>query len=216
MSAPTSNSPPEDVQKLLVSYLSLRAAIGVCAIGLPIAVLSIGAIFGIPLQSSISAYYHIEQTRNIFVAALCAIGVFLLTYNGYKSEKYLNKIMGLAAIGVAFFPTSTPNTLPPSLEYTIGILHGISAVILFLGMVFLAYYWFPKNQSATKNLTEADKQNNTRGYRVCALVIVAALFKNYKTFKFIIITKCEILPASTKPCQISCAPTKPVFGFLEA
>ena len=182
MSATTTNSPPiaipeipQDVQKLLISYLNLRAAIGVCAIGLPITVLSVGALYGIPQQSSISAYYHVEQTRNIFVAALCAIGVFLLTYNGYKSEKYLNKIMGLAAIGVAFFPTSTPSTPRPSLEYNIGMLHNISAVILFLGMTFLSYYWFPKNQSATKDLTSKDKQRNARGYQACALVIAAAL-----------------------------------------
>ena len=46
--------------------------------------------------------------RNIFVGALCALGVFLGAYDGYDevdSPDYQHQLLALCAIGVAFCPT---------------------------------------------------------------------------------------------------------------
>jgi len=67
---------------LIISYLSLRKAIGFLGILLPF-VLYFGAliIFGTGLQTSISGYYHTGM-RDVYVGTLCVIGFFLFSYKG--------------------------------------------------------------------------------------------------------------------------------------
>jgi hypothetical protein len=44
--------------------------------------------------------------RNVFVGALCALGVFLVAYRGYDGvDDAITDVAGFAVIGVAFFPT---------------------------------------------------------------------------------------------------------------
>jgi hypothetical protein len=46
------------------------------------------------------------RRRNIFVGALCALGVFLGAYDGYDDwDRWITNIAGLGALGVAFCPT---------------------------------------------------------------------------------------------------------------
>jgi hypothetical protein len=52
-----------------------------------------------------SGYYYTGM-HNIFVGALCALGVFLVAYNGYDDlDRWITNIAGAAAIIVALFPT---------------------------------------------------------------------------------------------------------------
>jgi len=54
---------------------------------------------------SMSGYYYTDM-RNVFVGALCALGVFLGAYDGYDDvDRWITNIAGLCAIGVAFCPT---------------------------------------------------------------------------------------------------------------
>ena len=87
--------------------------VGLIALLLP-AVLILGtkAISGGAwFQQRISAYYY-TSTRNVFVGALCAIGVFFLVYqhrpieHGFEVDKWVANVAAVAAIGVAFFPTA--------------------------------------------------------------------------------------------------------------
>jgi len=60
------------------SYLSLRKAVGWIGMSLPF-VLMLGVILifnGNLIQESISHYYYTGM-RNVFVGALCAVGLFL-------------------------------------------------------------------------------------------------------------------------------------------
>ena len=68
---------------LASAYTHLQQIVGVIAVLLPFALL-IGnkALSGDELESSISAYYHTPM-GDVFVGALCALGVFFLSYN-YK------------------------------------------------------------------------------------------------------------------------------------
>jgi hypothetical protein len=52
-----------------------------------------------------SGYYYTDM-RNVFVGALCALGVFLVAYDDYDPvDRWVTNIAGFAAIGVAFCPT---------------------------------------------------------------------------------------------------------------
>ena len=64
------------------SYLIMRALVGALGIALPFALVLIDGwgFDGHPFpRTSLSAYYY-SGTRELFVGALCAIGVFLITY----------------------------------------------------------------------------------------------------------------------------------------
>ncbi|MGB0789115.1 MAG: hypothetical protein ACPGQR_06225, partial [Marinirhabdus sp.] len=68
---------------LVVSYLTLRNAIGIIGIALPIVLLlgSVALFECDELHQSISHYYH-TRMRNVFVGALCAVALFLFCYKG--------------------------------------------------------------------------------------------------------------------------------------
>ena len=100
----------------VVHLRTLRAAIGVLGLALPWALalgenlrdryLSSGSAAGRwILEGSISAYYHTGM-REVFVAILAALGIFLLCYKGpEKWDVLAAKIAGASAILVALLPT---------------------------------------------------------------------------------------------------------------
>jgi len=72
-------------QTLLISYLSLREAVGILGFSLPI-VLVLGNLLifhSKAIEDSISNYYYTGM-RGVFVGTLWAIGVFLVSYRGYE------------------------------------------------------------------------------------------------------------------------------------
>jgi hypothetical protein len=157
---------------LIPSYLSLRFGIGFIAFVLPVAILLIAGFNRVPFKASISAYYHVPSTRDVFVAALSIIGVFLITYRGYNTaERRFSSLQGLAALGVAFFPTTDPTSNLPG---WVGWVHYLSAGTLFVLMALFAFVFFPKNNSATR-MTEAEQKNNNAIYLVCGTLISLVL-----------------------------------------
>lgn len=95
-----------DRNELIVSYLFLRQTVGWIGTLLPIVLLVGNAISSsAPRPDSISGYYYTDM-RNIFVGALCALGVFLVAYRGYDDvDESITNVAGVAAIGVALCPT---------------------------------------------------------------------------------------------------------------
>ena len=73
-----------DKSDLVISYLTLRKAIGVLGISFPV-ILALGAcIFaGFDIQRSVSSYYHTNM-QDVFAGILFAIGLFLFSYRGYE------------------------------------------------------------------------------------------------------------------------------------
>jgi hypothetical protein len=95
-------------------------------------------------QDSISVYYY-TAARNVFVAALCCLGVMLIVYKGSKdTEDVLLNLAGTLAFFVAFVPTKVPD--PPG----------------------------PKQMSPTPGERLAAIDNNV-GAAVVALVVAAAI-----------------------------------------
>jgi hypothetical protein len=118
----------------IISYLSLRRIVGAIGILLPF-VLRIGIIFfNHEIPYSISSYYY-SPMRNVLVASLCALGVFLIAYKGYDGlDTGITNVAGGAAIGVAFFPTSDPSFSPA----WVGHLHPVFATVAMLSLALMA------------------------------------------------------------------------------
>jgi hypothetical protein len=84
----------------------LRQVVGWIGTLLPIVLIVGNAISSTtPRPDSMSGYYYTDM-RNIFVGALCALGVFLVAYDGYDDvDRWVTNIAGGGAIGVALCPT---------------------------------------------------------------------------------------------------------------
>lgn len=137
----------------LKSYLVMRAAIGFLGIALPIA-LFLGDAFWLKgtmeARGSLSAYYH-SGMRDVFVGALFATGVFLVTYRvvEHTLDNVLSIIAGVAVMGVALFPTTRPPEIGIPLtplearlgEQRVAVVHYVCAgiFIVLLGVISLIF-----------------------------------------------------------------------------
>jgi hypothetical protein len=170
---------------LVISYLTLRKAVGYLGITLPF-VLSFGAFlfFGDGLQSSISSYYYTGM-RNVFVGVLCAIGVFMLSYRGYeRKDDIAGDIACFSAVGAALFPTS-PDIHPTPTTATIGAVHWTFAAVFLGTLAYFSLFLFTK----TGKKTTSRKLQRNRVYRGCGWIMIACL---------ILISTYKLLPDSLK------------------
>lgn len=186
MATPIPVNKKDPKYSMLRSYLNLRAAIGLLAIALPISVSVVGWLTGEPIRTSISSYYHYAFTRDVFVASLFAIGVFLICYSGYdykdwrRNEVWLHRFMGMAAILVGMCPTFQNKVTVGNYLIFLSHVHIGAAVILMVLMAVMALWMFPLNQELTKldedeQVAAAKKECNAWVYRGCGFVIAAVL-----------------------------------------
>ena len=136
---------------LIMSYLLMRVLIGVIAVLLPFALILANWIIGHGVESSVSGYYYTPML-NIFVGSLCAIGVFLISYDGYDlADRTITDVAGLCAICIACFPT-TPAHQPTARQVLIGDLHLTFACTAFVLLSVMAFR-FAKRQPTPPGLT---------------------------------------------------------------
>jgi hypothetical protein len=175
----------------VISYLTLRKAIGIIGFLLPI-VLIIGKwLWQSPgFLDSISGYYYTVM-GDVLVGSLCAIGVFLLSYRGYDNpdwhlplvkgpEDLVSNAAGIGAIGVALFPTpngSDPTTLEEFFGADrLGLLHVGFAALFFISISYISIRLFTKRDLATKDpIAEPKKRRNNRIYKACGWAILACI-----------------------------------------
>ena len=129
--------------------------------------------------TSISAYYYTGAAA-AFVGMLISLSLFLFTYRGYRNEhnwadRAAAVTAAFAALGVAFFPTVAPRGAAPLTWWGRhdGILHHISAIVLFSMFAVFALFLFritPKGEQASKTKTWRN-----HAYLVCGLLIVASM-----------------------------------------
>jgi hypothetical protein len=162
----------EHENPLVISYLTLRKAIGYLGIALPFVLYFGGKLLhGLGMQSSISAYYHTEM-GDVFVGTMCSIGVFMAAYKGYeKQDDIAGDLACLFAVGVALFPTA-PDA-PSQQDKFIGAIHLTSAALFFLTLSFFSLYLFRKT-NPDKTPTR-QKLNRNKVYRVCGYTMLGAL-----------------------------------------
>ena len=158
---------------LVISYLTLRKAVGVIGTSLPF-VLVIGKwlLQGWGIQSSISAYYYTSM-RDVFVGSLCAIGVFLLSYRGYEpADDLAGNLACVFAVGVALFPTS-PATGASAAQTVIGYVHLTFASAYFLTLAYFSLALFRKT-NPNGRMTARKKERNVV-YTVCGYTILVCI-----------------------------------------
>jgi hypothetical protein len=105
--------------EMVIDYQTLRAVIGAIAVLLvPVVYVANWLIFtrhvgecfvpNVRIPGSLSGFYYTHM-RNLFVGAMCAMGVFLVAYRGFGGRDYwFTNVAGLAAIGIGLFPTMPP------------------------------------------------------------------------------------------------------------
>jgi hypothetical protein len=150
----------QDERSLLVSYLTLRRIVGALGLALPVVLWLISRT----LQPSISAYYDLDHSRDVFVGVLFAIGFFLLTYRGYeRTDDICGYISFVCALGVSLFRHNGSTV--------VSRVHFGSAAVLFLTFAYYSWFLFTKTSGATT----PQKRIRNRVYRASAVIIVACL-----------------------------------------
>ncbi|PYV16594.1 MAG: DUF998 domain-containing protein [Acidobacteria bacterium] len=167
------NQLPGPKVPLVLSYLSLRKAVGIIGFALPFVLASGKCLFQSPgLQASISCYYYTEM-RNVFVGSMCVIGVFLMSTKGYdRKDKIAGILACVFAVGVAFFPTNPCTGVAQ--HKLIGALHLSFAALLFLTLAYFSLVLFTKTDPM-KIPTRQKRQRNAV-YRICGYTILVCIF----------------------------------------
>lgn len=172
---------------MVASYLAVRRAVGFTGLLLPLALWPLGwLLFGVGVQDNMSCYYH-TPLRDVFVGALCAIGVFLYCYEGHDwIENWTANAGSAAAIGVALLPLD-PGSDPLVQQSLVGYLHSLCGGALFLTLAFYSYHHFPSRSKppgdpadggpTTDENEEAEPHVAQRDliYRASGLVILLAM-----------------------------------------
>lgn len=166
---------------MVVSFLTIRRAVGILGIALPI-VLFFGTRFiGLCpiLKNSISSYYY-SLMGNYFTGTLCAVGLFLFTYKGvHHNEQLLTNIAAIFAVITALFPTNSSHlandcniiTKPDnSISDTV---HYLGAAFFFVILAYISVFIFPKLDPG-RSLTPKKLQRN-KIYRACGIIMICAL-----------------------------------------
>lgn len=201
--------------ELVIDYLTLRRLVGIIGLLLPF-VLIIGAVvMSASRPDSMSGYYYTPM-RNIFVGSLCALGIFLIAYVGYDEvDKWITNIAGLAAVGVAFCPTTPSGTVTSSVR-TVGNIHVVFAMITFVSLGLMALRFAKGGQTP-------DAAPNTIGQVRHGLAFGAAASTTAPRAEIIayrvcgtLILLCVLLAVLTNFLPVSVNATWPTLFILEA
>ena len=158
---------------LVISYLTLRKAVGILGVALPF-IVSLGGmlIFHNGIQSSISSYYHTGM-RDVFVGILWTIGFFLYSYKGYERiDNIAGNLACVFAVGVSLFPTAADGSTSPAAEFVGGV-HLFFAALFFLTLIYFSLFLFTKTNLNKQSTPEKLQRNIV--YKVCAYVMFACV-----------------------------------------
>ena len=165
-------------EQLIISFLSIRKAIGILGIALPFALLFGSLLIDNcdQIQGSISAYYY-TKVRNVFVGILCAVAFYLFSYKGYdKKDRILSALCGLSSLGVAFLPTSVDPPLSNCVnqlvaDSMVSNLHFLSAGVFFSLSAYISIKQFTLGSS---NPTPQKLKRNSV-FRWCGYIMILCL-----------------------------------------
>jgi hypothetical protein len=185
---------------MVMDYRALRAVIGVIAFVLvPVVYIAnwvlftrhVGTCFwpNPRIPGSLSAFYYTHM-RNLFVGAMCAMGLFFAAYRGYSGwDNWFTNAAGVAAICIGLFPTRPPqyvtspkgpnqfftpsNLCGPTTLITyhespdqrlIGYVHIVSLFVLIAMVFFMVLVQFTKTRKPDTgtSVPEVDAQSAER------------------------------------------------------
>jgi hypothetical protein len=174
--------PPLD-NEFVISYFTLRKAIGWLGLLMPIIVRWGAKLFEkIPSHDSVSAYYYTSM-RDVFVGILAATGVFLFCYRGPdKQDNILTNIAGLCAIGIGLLPTEPiyHDLIAARFDTSANCysnhgplgFHIYVVAAFFLIISYLAIFRFPK---PSRPFITKQKLTRNKIYVACGIVMVVML-----------------------------------------
>lgn len=143
-----------DDNPVQISYNSLRKAIGLAGLSLPV-VLLLGSAQG---HLSISDYYY-SNLRDWLEGVLIFLGAFLIAYRPYGQDGWgdnlVTTISGICALLVALFPTINPSLghAPDQLMLRFipvawsAHIHNFSAIGLFVSFAVLSLFYFTRGKT---------------------------------------------------------------------
>ena len=185
----------DNLQKhILATYINLRIGMAIIGIVFPVLLYVGGRFYGLPLQDSMSAYYHAlidgKSMRDFFVGILFALGVFLYLYKGYTNrENIALNFAGAFAIGIAIFP----------MEWNCGSncsnisVHGVCAVSFFLAIAYVSIWRSSDTLPLIKDEKTRARYRNT--YRAMGFAMLASpltalvltlFFQNAKSYNYFV------------------------------
>jgi hypothetical protein len=155
----------------IISYLTLRKAVGYLGLLLPFALLAGNwVIFSGSLQQSVSDYYYTGM-RGVLVGGLGVIGAFLLAYHGYdRWDSLFTNAAGVGAVGVALFPTPPDN--PSTAASIVGDFHFAFGSVMFASLIVIALWLFRKTGPGGRTHV---KQLRDTVYLISGLIMLVAL-----------------------------------------
>jgi hypothetical protein len=149
--------------RIVVSYLTLRRAVGILGISLPIILFTWGMLAGRLWLDTISAYYSL-RARDALVGCLCTIGCFLFTYHGHDDhDNIVTHLAGACAVLVALVPSTHPG-----IQHS---LHSVFAATLFVLLAYISYFRFTRQD----NEPTEEKLTRNRVYRGCAVAMIVCI-----------------------------------------
>ena len=178
---PSTVTPVNDPEDFIVStYFSLRVGLTVIAVLLPPVLYIWGRLHGVPLQYSMSAYYHADQgglscpgghgvARDLFVGGLFVVAGLLYAYRGVTTfENWTLNAAGILAAAIGLFPMpiqcdGIPSRFSP---------HGTFAILFFLCIASVAVYAAPGTLDRLRDRRLRDFFK--RSYRITGAVMVLA------------------------------------------
>ena len=175
MMAPDPQNPNK--KELIVSYLTLRRAIGILGLLLPFMLFFYSCFKGQGVQISISHYYFTEM-RNEFVVIISVLSLFLFCYEGYDRDKYYTRAAGIFGIIVAFVHTNFKCCLCMKPEINLREIIHLGSAALFLGLLaYISLRLFTETTPANKaaGILPPRKKARNRVYKFCAYLIFLCL-----------------------------------------
>ncbi len=168
------------------SYLIMRLLVGALGVALPfVLVLCDGLWFdGDPFpRDSLSAYYY-SGVRELFVGALTATGVFLITYKVADRglDNTLSTLAGAAVLAVALLPTGRPSegVARTALQERLGegvveTIHFAAATVFIVSLAVISYFFGVREGARPARKGKRSPAFWRRYHWLCAGAIAAAL-----------------------------------------
>ncbi len=130
------------------------------------------------VQTSVSAYYF-TAAHGVFIAALCAIGVALIVYQGSSaSEDIVLNFSGFFAFVVAFVPTAREPVcggpgLPSDLDVGPGARTSVLALMVVGVVVEAARLVTSQRETPLQGLSSSARRAQVIGWALCLLGAIA-------------------------------------------
>lgn len=170
------NQIPKPNNSLIISYMTLRRAVGWIGILLPFLLIGYSLIFQEPFEKSISHYYYTDM-QDVFVGALCVIGFMLFSYKGHeRRDDIVGDVACVFAVGVALVPTGPGDEMcPDKVSYCV---HGVFAAFLFLTLAYFSLVLFTKTDSSKTPSRRKLRRNafyKAFGYTMLSCILLVPL-----------------------------------------